>query len=135
VPLLGSVLAVATNLAILVASYDRFGYRGVALGTAAGSVVNAMVLLVVLERRVGGLVGRKAVVALSKMLAAALLMAVPAVWANRALEAGVGITGLAAQMLTGLLPVVLGALVYGVAAFGLRVQELQWVLSALRRRA
>jgi hypothetical protein len=61
-------------------------------------------------------------------------MAVPTAWASRSLEVAFGTTGLAAQLLTGLAPVVLGALLYGVVAFALRVPELQWVLSALRRR-
>jgi putative peptidoglycan lipid II flippase len=134
VPLLGSVLAVATNLAILVASYERFGYRGVALGTAAGSLVNVAVLIGVLERRLGGLLRRGAVVGMARMILASALMAAPAAWLSAALEARFGTAGLTAQLLTGLLPVTLGAVLYGVAAFALRVPQLQWVLSAVRQR-
>jgi len=134
VPLLGSTLAVGTNIAILAASYDALGHRGVALGTAAGSLVNALVLLVVFERRVGGLTGRGVGPALLRMIAAALLMAAPAWWVARLLEQAVGVQGLVAQLVSGLLPVVVGALVYGAASHFLSIAEVRSLLSVLERR-
>ena len=57
VPLLASVLAVATNLAVILALNRGLGFRAIALGTALGSLVNAGLLVAVFERRVGGLFG------------------------------------------------------------------------------
>jgi putative peptidoglycan lipid II flippase len=134
VPLLGSVLAVATNLLILLASYDTFGYRAVALGTATGSLVNALVLILVFERRVGGLAGRAAAVSLAKTALAAVGMALPAIWLSRALEAAWGTAGLPAQLLTGLVPVIVGSLLYVSLALLLRIPEAGWIAAALRLR-
>ena len=56
-PLAGSVLAVLTNLVIVWLGYPRFGFRAIAIGTAAGSLLNAAFLVAGFERRVGGLRG------------------------------------------------------------------------------
>ena len=74
VPLLGSVLAVAANLLILATAYRTLGFRGVALGTAIGSLLNGLLLAAVFQRRMGGLLGRDIGTDLTKMAGAALLM-------------------------------------------------------------
>jgi putative peptidoglycan lipid II flippase len=133
VPLLASGLAVATNLLVNVTLYERFGFRAVALGTSLGSIANALLLAVVLERRIGGLRGHAIASRLSLMAACALLMA-SAVWPFAGwLESGLGTQGLLAQTVTGLLPVVLGIGVYAGAARALGVSEAEDLLRALRR--
>ena len=55
VPLLASAAAVATNLLVInLLTFQRFGYRAVALGTSLGSIANAAVLVLSLQRRAGG---------------------------------------------------------------------------------
>lgn len=134
VPLLGSLAAVTSNLAILLTSYDALGYRGVALATAAGSLLNALLLLVVVQRRVGGLTARGSGVAVLRMLAAAALMTLAAQGARAGLEAAMGTGSLLARVLTGLGPVVVGVGIYILAARLLRVPELRVVLDAFARR-
>lgn len=134
VPLLGSVLAVGTNLAVMLALHGRLGFRAVALGTALGSLLNALLLLVVLERRLQVVRGHGLSGALGRMLAGALVMA-PACWgAARGLEGMLGTRGLLAQALTALGPVVLGVLVYGLVTRLLRLPEVEAVLALARRR-
>jgi peptidoglycan biosynthesis protein MviN/MurJ (putative lipid II flippase) len=50
-------LAVATNLAVIFLGHGALGFRAIALGTALGSLLNAGWLLVVFQRRLGGLLG------------------------------------------------------------------------------
>jgi putative peptidoglycan lipid II flippase len=134
VPLVASASAVATNLVVILALHPRIGYRVVALGTSLGAAVNAVVLLVLFERRVGGLRGKGLAGPLARMAAAAAVMG-PAVWAAAHITERVGGTeGLAAQALTGLVPVGAGAVLYFGLALLLRIPEARTLLGALRRR-
>ncbi len=134
VPLLGSALAVAANLAVMLALHGRLGFRAVALGTALGSLLNALLLLVVLERRLRVVRGHGLGSALARMVAGAVVMA-PASWGlARWLEGLVGTQGLSAQALTALGPVLLGVAIYAVVTRLLRLPELEAVLVLARRR-
>jgi putative peptidoglycan lipid II flippase len=135
VPLLGSLLAVGSNLAVILALYPRLGFRAVALGTSVGALANVLLLMLVLQRRLGVLRGHGLGAALGRMLLSAAAMA-PVVWGTaRALEAAVGTRGLPAQALTALAPVALGVGVYALAAHLLRLDEARTLVAALRRRA
>jgi putative peptidoglycan lipid II flippase len=136
VPLAASALAVATNVAVILALNDRLGYGAIALGTSLGSLLNALLLIVTFERRVGGLVGRAPAFALARMAAAAVVMAPAAYLAADVLETRFGTRGTGAQLVTGLVPVAFGALVYGAAALAFRVPEAKRIArTVLRRRA
>jgi putative peptidoglycan lipid II flippase len=135
VPLLASAAAVLTNLAVNVALYRSVGFRSVALGTSLGAWVNAAILAVALERRVGGVRSAEGPGGAVRKLVATGAMAALAVGAARFLESAVGTHGLFAQVITGLVPVTLGALAYGAAALALRVPEAEALGAALRRRA
>ncbi|HET9594906.1 MAG TPA: murein biosynthesis integral membrane protein MurJ, partial [Anaeromyxobacteraceae bacterium] len=55
VPVLGSILGMASNVALNLALYPVLGYRGVALGTSVAVMVNFAVLALAWRRRHGGL--------------------------------------------------------------------------------
>ena len=74
VPVIASVLAVATNVVVILLLHPRLGFTAVALGTAIGSLVNVALLAGVFEGRVGGLRGRGLGGAVGKMVLAALTM-------------------------------------------------------------
>jgi putative peptidoglycan lipid II flippase len=134
VPLLASLSAVVTNVAIMTLGFSRLSFRAVALGTALGSLVNALVLFVVFERRLGGLLGAGLGRRLLRIAGATAAM-VPVAWlAARALEGLLGTRGLVAQAAVGLGPVVLGVVAYVVMSLLLGVEEARTVLQALRRK-
>jgi putative peptidoglycan lipid II flippase len=134
VPLLASASAVAANLVVILALHGRLGFRAVALGTSLGAVVNAAILLAVFEGRVGGLRGFGMAGALARMAGAAALMG-PAAWgAAMLMERLVGTSGLAAQAMTGLVPVAVGGLVYLLLVRLLRIPEGQAIVSTVFRR-
>jgi putative peptidoglycan lipid II flippase len=132
-PLLGSAAAVAANLVLVSSLHGRFGFRAVALATAAASVVNGLVLLVAFERRVGGLVGHGLGRAAVTMSLAALPMGAAAWYAQQLLDplsrsgGGLGVSA-------ALIPIAAGVVVYGAAARLLRIEEAATILRALRRR-
>jgi putative peptidoglycan lipid II flippase len=134
VPLLASVSAVATNLIVILLGHGRLGYRAIALGTALGSLVNAGMLIGVFERSVGGLASRALGSAVARMIGAAGLMGLACVLASRVAETAMGDRGLAAQLVTGLVPVTLGTAVYFLAAHLMRIEEARTIIGAVLRR-
>jgi putative peptidoglycan lipid II flippase len=134
VPLIASGLAVATNLLVNLALFRSFGFRAVALGTAFGSIVNAAFLAIVFERRVGGLRGHGLAARAARMVLATLAMA-PLAWlVSGALASALGIHGLTAQAIAGLVPVAGGVAIYGCVAWLLGVPEASSLIDIVRRR-
>jgi putative peptidoglycan lipid II flippase len=134
VPLVASASAVATNLVVIATLHGRLGFRAIALGTALGSIMNAAVLVGVFQSRLGGLGRELLSTAILRMLLATAAMAPTAWYAARALEGWVGTQGLHAQLVTGLVPVALGGLVYFVLTALFRVPEASQLLGLLRRQ-
>jgi putative peptidoglycan lipid II flippase len=134
VPLMASVGAVLTNLVLIALLHRRFGYGVIALGTALGSIVNIALLITVIQKRVGGVLTRDLLGRFARMGLAGAAMA-PLAWLSaRRLEEWVGTQGVVAQLVTGLGPVAVGAVVYGALAWVLRIPELR-SLAGLRRRS
>jgi len=133
VALLGSALAVLTQLVVIASLDGALGYRAVPLGTSLGSIVNIAVLLVVFERSIGGLRGQGLLKSAATMGAAALAMAGAALASARGLEAVTGGRGLLAQLVDGLVPVAVGVAAYAAAARLLRIPEMDEVIGLVRR--
>jgi putative peptidoglycan lipid II flippase len=134
VPLLASVSAVATNLAVIWAFHSRLGFRAIAIGTALGSLVNSGLLAAVFETRVGGFLGHGLVRPIARMALAAAAMGVLAWLCAAGLERLVGTRGLPAQLVTGLVPVVVGFGVYALLTRALRVGEAEMLWRMVRDR-
>jgi putative peptidoglycan lipid II flippase len=77
-PVIVSIASVAVNLVLNVILVGPMGYRGLALGTAIAALFNAVVLLVLLRGRLGGLEGRRNAIVLTKIVIASALMGVAA---------------------------------------------------------
>jgi len=133
VPLVASASAVLTNLAVVLLLFDRLGYRAVAIGTALGSLVNSGLLAVVFERTVGGMRGRGLVSGVLRMALAGAAMAAGAAGLASVLEQAVGTQGLLAQLLTGLVPVVAGVVLYAGLTRLLGVEEAATLFAMARR--
>jgi putative peptidoglycan lipid II flippase len=135
VPLLASASAVAGNLLTILALQERLGFRAVALGTALGSVFNALVLLGFLQARLGGILDRTVLANVSGAAAASAAMA-PVAWAAaRGLAIlTAGVPGLGGQLVAGLGPVLAGLAAFAAAAHLLRVPAFASLLAVIRRR-
>ena len=134
VPLVGSVLAVATNLVIVWIAYPRFGFRAIASGTSTGSLLNAAILIAAFERLVGGLRGQGFFRPIARMVVAAAVMGA-ATWASAAgLELWLGSRGLIARLATCLVPIAVGVGSYGLLTRWLGVGEAEALGRMLRDR-
>lgn len=74
-PVLVSALSVAVNVALNLLLVQVLGYRGLALGTAISAMVNGLVLLALLRRRIGGIDERHLLASFARILGASLVMA------------------------------------------------------------
>lgn len=80
-PVTVSVLSVLTNLGLNLLLVRVLGYKGLALGTAIAAGFNAVALLWLLRRRLGGLDGKAVGIATLKISMASALMGVAAYYA------------------------------------------------------
>jgi putative peptidoglycan lipid II flippase len=133
-PVIVSVLAVLTNLTINLMLVRVMGYRGLALGTALAAMFNAGTLLWLLRRRLGGLEGRRVLIAFAKIAAASAAMGLaarftaywlatiipPAHFISRALHLGAAI--------------IVGVVVLVAAARLLRLEEFDEAFSRVLKR-
>jgi len=70
-----SIATMLLNVVLNLALVRAIGFRGLALGTALASIVNAVLLLWLLRRRIGGIDGRRLAVAVAKISVASAVMA------------------------------------------------------------
>jgi putative peptidoglycan lipid II flippase len=81
-PVIASVASVVLNLVLNLVLVRILGYRGLALGTAIAALFNALMLLTLLSRRIGGLHERRVLTALVKIVLASIAMGLAAYFVN-----------------------------------------------------
>ncbi len=134
VPVVGSVLGMAVNVALNVLLYPVLGFKGVALGTSLAAWANFAVLAIAWRRRRGGLTGERIYRQLGGVLAASAVLAAICLGTAGWLAPRLPGHGLERQALLALVPIAAGAVAYFAVARLLGVRELGEVLAALRRR-
>jgi putative peptidoglycan lipid II flippase len=133
-PAVVSVISIAANLALnLMLVRTPLGFRGLALGTAISAMLNAGLLLWLLNRRIGGVAGRDVWTALGKITLASGVMAVAAVYASEWL-AGLGGPGELVKALRLFGSIGIAILALAAAAKLLRLQELDQAARRILRR-
>ncbi len=133
-PVMASMVSVAANVVLNVTLVRVLGYRGLALGTALASLLNAALLLWLLRGRLDGLEGRRVATTLLKIAVASLVMAGVAAGAAHGLELVLPGTSVAVRALQ-----VFGAIAAGLAALALasralRIEEFHEAVATVLRR-
>jgi putative peptidoglycan lipid II flippase len=129
-PFLVNLFENAVNIALAFALVGRFGVQGLALAYAGAYSVAAVLAVVLLRRRIGGMDGRRTLPALAKMAVAAAVMAVAVVLARELVGSNTGL-GAVARTAAG---VIVGIAVYLAALYALRLPELHELVDRLRAR-
>jgi putative peptidoglycan lipid II flippase len=132
IPVVSSAISVAFNIAVSLILVRSLGHRGLALGTAAAALLNAGVLLVLLRARLGGLDGRRLLVATVKISLASMAMATAAYFSERALHSVFRGDGTLAQAacVFGAIAIAMGVL--GICAHLLRIDEFTQLRQRMR---
>jgi putative peptidoglycan lipid II flippase len=135
-PVIVSVISVAANLGLNLVLIRVMGFRGLALGTAIASILNAGLLLWLLGRRLDGLEGRRIGVALLKIAIASAAMGAAAYGASQWLMEALPGRGELVKLARVSASIGTGILVLLVSARVLRIAEFDEALAqVLRRRA
>jgi putative peptidoglycan lipid II flippase len=132
VPLLASLLAVASNLLWNAVTFRRFGHVGLAAGTSIAALVNVSVLTIAFQRSVHGLFTRDLVLPFFKILLAAAVMAAFVRVTMHYLEPMPG-TGVSIFAVKAFVPIFVGMATYFAAARALRIEEAVSLLRRVRR--
>lgn len=122
-PVLVSAASVLINVALNIALVRTIGYRGLAMGTAIAALFNAGVLLWLLRGRLGGVEGRRLLVAFLKIVAASLVMALAAHGAERLLHLVLPDRRLVTQLIRVFGSIGIGLAVLALAAQAVRLRE------------
>lgn len=133
-PVAVSVLSVAVNLGLNLVLVRVMGFRGLALGTAIAALLNATLLLWLLDRRLDGLDGRRILVAFLKIAAASVVMAAAAYYTSEWLTTAVPGRGELAKLLRVTASIAAGILALLAAAKLLRIAEFDEALGRVLRR-
>ncbi len=133
-PVVVSIATVVVNLALNLVLVGPFGYRGLATGTAIAALFNAVVLLSLLHRRLGGIEVWRLAVVLGKVTAASVVMAAAAWTAEAWLGHRLPGTGVAVRAFRLVPSIALALAVLGLAARLLRVAELDDALRFIGKR-
>jgi putative peptidoglycan lipid II flippase len=134
-PVIVSVISVAANLALNLWLVRILSFRGLALGTAIAAVLNAVILLALLGRRLDGLDGRGIAVSGLKIGAASALMGA-GVWLIAGwLETMLPGSAFSIRATRVFASIAAGVAVLILAGRALRIEELDEALSRLTARA
>jgi len=74
-PMKTSIVSICINIALSITLFNVMGLGGIALATAVGSMVNAVLLIIFISKKQKGIIKRADVLHFAKMAAAVLVMA------------------------------------------------------------
>jgi putative peptidoglycan lipid II flippase len=136
-PMRVSFVSVGANLVLNLTLVRVMGYQGLALGTAIAALANAVLLLALIRGRIGGIDARRIGLAFLKITMAALVMAVAAFSAERALHGLLPDPWWLTRLVRVAGGILAGLMVLGAMVALLRIQEfgaaMQGVLRRVRR--
>jgi putative peptidoglycan lipid II flippase len=133
-PALVNVAAVGLNTAVNFLFFHLLGVKGLALGHATAYTFGAIVLVLLIRSRLGGLDGRSIVPGLGKVLVAGAATAGAAFAVSKFLGSAVGTATLLEQSVQVLGSVGVGLLVFVAMALLLRMEDLRRVIAMVAGR-
>jgi putative peptidoglycan lipid II flippase len=132
IPLIAGIASIAVNILLCVLLTDALGVTGLAIASAAAATVNAVILIVPLERAGDGFINKAFVIDMIKMLISTAFMTVAVlVLANAFGNLG---TGTASKAVTAFIPAAAGCAVYFALTTLLGVREAKVAAGIIRRR-
>jgi putative peptidoglycan lipid II flippase len=134
VPVIVSMLTVVVNASLNVMLVRAMGFTGLALGTSIAATFNAVVLLVLLHRSLGGLNERRIFSSLARVIAASAAMGLAAfavdAWSAQALPGD----SIGAQIVRVVLSMAAAIATLAAAAWVLRIREFNEGMALVLRR-
>jgi putative peptidoglycan lipid II flippase len=133
-PVIVSVITVLVNAGLNVMLVRAMGYRGLALGTSIAALFNAVTLLILLRRHIGGLEEKRIAGSLARIALASVAMGFTAYALSNELETRLPGGSLALQILRLGLTIGVSVVVLGAGSWLLRIREFSEGLALVTRR-
>jgi putative peptidoglycan lipid II flippase len=136
IPMIASLLSIVINYAVskFTVDYLNIGHIGLALSISAVSIVNFALLFFFMRRRLNGIEGRVLFSTFGKVTMAAAAMGAICWRVSHLIENNLGLDRLLARLINVSASIAVGVLVFCLAAWLLKVDELTQFTGALRRR-
>lgn len=129
-PMVNALCSMAANIILAWALFKAIGTPGLALATAGGSTVNAVLNFIAYRRKNGGLFGKRDVSELVKTVVSAAVMAAVVLVLSKLLD-GVAAGGIAGYLIHGAICGAAGMIAYFAAAILLGVDSLKAALGGV----
>jgi putative peptidoglycan lipid II flippase len=133
-PVIVSMVTVLVNAGLNVVLVREMGYRGLALGTSIAALFNAVTLLILLRRHLGGLHEGQIVGSLARISLASVAMGFAAYAVSAVLETQLPGGSLALQIVRLAATIGISVVVLGVASWLLRIREFRDGVALVTRR-
>jgi putative peptidoglycan lipid II flippase len=136
IPMLASVVSIVTNYIVASLSVRQFGFghRGLALSIAAVAIVNSLLLLFFMRRKLGNIEGRSLLGSFCKVTLAAAVMGAICWLVSQRVESVLGTVSLKARLLDVCVSVGLGIGVFFLVARLLHVGEITQLTGIVMRK-
>lgn len=136
IPMMASIVSIGINylVAVLAVDYLQIGHRGLALSISVVAIVNFLLLLTFMRARLGGIEGRSLLSTLLRVIVASSIMGLVCWQVNRLLSGWVGTDHFLGRLINVTGSILTGLAVFLGAARILRLEELDRLVGALRRR-
>ena len=129
-PVKVAVYAMITNILLNLLLMGPLQHGGLALATSLSSLLNVMLLIFILRKKIGGIKGRTILVSTIKLAVTSIMMGFIIYWINAEFyDTGANIL-LKAGVLFG--NIVLGMIFYFIVSFFLKVEEMKFLINLVR---
>ena len=131
-PLVAGAAAIGADIVLCFVLVERFSVSGLAIASAAAGTINAIVLMIPLEKRGEGFLSGRFLLDMLKVTVSSVLMGLVVRGAASALDGA--LEGIPGKLLVLILPTLLGMVVFFVLTYILRVEESRMIGDKLLKR-
>ncbi|MEG1410126.1 MAG: murein biosynthesis integral membrane protein MurJ [Terrisporobacter sp.] len=134
-PMINGVIAMGLNITlnILFVKFTNMQLAGLAFATSISALVTIILLFINLRMKIGPFGGKSIVIVFVKSILSALLMAIITIFIYKNLSSLLGL-GTLKEILTLVISIVVGAFVYGISVVVLKVSEVNFILTNLKKK-
>ncbi len=127
-----AIYAMITNIILNLLLMGPLQHGGLALATSLSSLLNVILLIIILRKKIGGIKGRTILVSTIKLAVASIMMGFIIYWINTGFYDIGANTLLKAGILFG--NIVLGIIFYFMVSFFLKVEEVKFLMDLVRNK-
>ncbi len=132
-PVIGSFLAVGSNIIVIMLTINDFQHKALALSVSIAMTLNFLFLATALHRKVDGYSLTYIFSGIGKIIGASFIMGVFVLFLRNLLEPWT-LGGILQQLTSIVTCIGVGALIYGVVLYGMKMQELNLIVDKVKER-